>query len=387
MKKSRHGPQRISILHLSAVVPWVLLLLCLAIHLPTTTCSSYGGPPSTSSWHSTPYHAGDTGAGADDNDDTNDPNYDYRYSYPQQQQPGDQEEYPYESSSSTASSWSTQRSRPPPPQPPGSRRSNLDTTTTTTSGDYYPHDPYYSDSSQPSQSWQSDAPGDEQQYQPSHPHQQQWQGRSSDPYNNADYSQASSPPPPRRPATTDGASTRPPPPPSTTAPRIPIHYEFPIKVDTATTDDDDNKKEGSEDGIPITSSSMDVDTTSSSSSSILPKASPRKDLITRYMSTTSGKLQVYASSSVVGASTGIFLAKVGGAWIIMTMMNDIGDACSSCCCRWLCPCLVHILILLFLSVSLLLFLSIQLLSLYRPCFPLEPCFGRVFVDLVVPCPV
>jgi hypothetical protein len=68
----------------------------------------------------------------------------------------------------------------------------------------------------------------------------------------------------------------------TKSPPSPIHYDFP-----AAAENDDNGVGGT----PAFSSA-------------------RRDLITTYMSTTSGKLKVMASSTVLGGGGGVFLAKV-----------------------------------------------------------------------------
>ena len=67
-----------------------------------------------------------------------------------------------------------------------------------------------------------------------------------------------------------------------TLPKTPIHYDFPV----SNFDDNNNNDQHVE------------------------FASPRQDLITRYMMTQSGKLQVRTSSTIIGGSIGIFLAKV-----------------------------------------------------------------------------
>jgi hypothetical protein len=66
------------------------------------------------------------------------------------------------------------------------------------------------------------------------------------------------------------------------ASKIPIHYDFPSANDDAEMDDDQTTK----------------------------FASARRDLITTYMSTKKGKVQVMASSTMIGGCSGIFLAKV-----------------------------------------------------------------------------
>ena len=71
---------------------------------------------------------------------------------------------------------------------------------------------------------------------------------------------------------------------------MPIHYEFPAAT---------NK-----DGLDL---DRDEDEVGDESPMV---ASARKDLVTRYMSTKVGKVQVMASSTVVGASLGAFLGKV-----------------------------------------------------------------------------
>lgn len=70
---------------------------------------------------------------------------------------------------------------------------------------------------------------------------------------------------------------------------MPIHYEFPAAT---------NK-----DGLDL---DRDEDEVGDESPMV---ASARKDLVTRYMSTKVGKVQVMASSTVVGASLGAFLGK------------------------------------------------------------------------------
>jgi hypothetical protein len=64
----------------------------------------------------------------------------------------------------------------------------------------------------------------------------------------------------------------------------PIHYDFPAAAEN----DDDDDGVG---GTPEFSSA-------------------RRDLVTTYMSTTSGKLKVMASSTVIGGGSGVFLGKV-----------------------------------------------------------------------------
>jgi len=49
---------------------------------------------------------------------------------------------------------------------------------------------------------------------------------------------------------------------------------------------------------------------SSSAGSSSSRASARQDLITRYMSTKAGKLNVHLSATVVGAMIGMMMAKV-----------------------------------------------------------------------------
>jgi hypothetical protein len=72
---------------------------------------------------------------------------------------------------------------------------------------------------------------------------------------------------------------------TTSTPKTPIHYEFGVAKD-----DDDEEQRDANNG-PKT-------------------ASPRQDLITRYMSTRGGKLQVRTSSTLIGGGLGVVLTKV-----------------------------------------------------------------------------
>ena len=135
-----------------------------------------------------------------------------------------------------------------------------------------------------------------------------------------DYSSSSPPGHPRpRPGPSPGPGPGSPPPPprrfqavqetathsnsqTTTLPKSPIHYEFPMAstLQDPLLEDDVDATMDPDPSTPLSSST--------SLSSPL-RASPRHDFITRYMSTTSGKLQVHFTSTVLGGGMGIVLGK------------------------------------------------------------------------------
>jgi hypothetical protein len=90
---------------------------------------------------------------------------------------------------------------------------------------------------------------------------------------------------------------------SPTTTKTPIHYEFPIRLDPTSGDGQgDNEKDNS-----LSSPNMATSSTA--------KASPRQDLITRYMATSSGRAKVHLSSTLVGGMFGMVLAKVRACYV------------------------------------------------------------------------
>lgn len=88
--------------------------------------------------------------------------------------------------------------------------------------------------------------------------------------------------------------------PAVTGPKVPIHYEFPA-----------SKEAMEEAAIAAKNVGGDDDDVDKDGVSFFPaKASARRDLVTRYWSTRTGKLQIMACSALLGAALGNFLSKV-----------------------------------------------------------------------------
>jgi hypothetical protein len=122
------------------------------------------------------------------------------------------------------------------------------------------------------------------------------------------------PPPPQQrppilmddPTASTTNSNRPPPPlpPAAATPKIPIHYEFPASKEAlaAATKDGGTRDDGDEDemGVALTGEGPPL----------AARASARRDLVTRYWSTRTGKAQIMASATLLGAALGNFFSKV-----------------------------------------------------------------------------
>lgn len=142
-------------------------------------------------------------------------------------------------------------------------------------------------------------------------------GDSSRQYGPGDRSDRTRSPPPRPPPAgpygPETASSRPPPPPppGSGLSQIPIHYEFPASTGGANQDGaerDAAPEEG--DGRWSGKKADEPDDSASGAAPFAATASARRDLVTRYWSTRTGKAQIMASASLLGAVMGNFLSKV-----------------------------------------------------------------------------
>jgi hypothetical protein len=88
-------------------------------------------------------------------------------------------------------------------------------------------------------------------------------------------------------------------------PSFPIHYDFPITEDdnmnTKAEGGQRRRRDSNDDGSIVNDNDSDMPSTTSSA---------RKDLVTRYWSTKTGKAQIQTVVGLVGYSSGSFVAKV-----------------------------------------------------------------------------
>ncbi|KAL3925662.1 MAG: hypothetical protein SGILL_000265 [Bacillariaceae sp.] len=135
-------------------------------------------------------------------------------------------------------------------------------------------------------------------------------GRTSDqPYRDEDPYSSSRPP--ENDATAKSSSSN--------IPRMPIHYDFPSKDtgDDAADERIRNTRNGRDDG------NMDDKIKGSNNDGTSPAtASARNDLLTRYWSTKSGKLQIMASSTMIGAVLGNFLGNVSSPMCLLASSTN-----------------------------------------------------------------
>ena len=104
----------------------------------------------------------------------------------------------------------------------------------------------------------------------------------------------------------------------TSVPRTPIHYEFPVLMQpysSSSLERDENDEATTTTRTTAMTINQDKRRTrddDSVVSSSADRASPRQDLITRYMSTQAGKINVHVSATFMGGMIGMVVAKVRG---------------------------------------------------------------------------